>query len=199
MGVDEWLSSGNNVYAMISITGTLLTAANKEYWKTDEANLRLVANTWAKLIAENGVACCDCSCGNIAMMEWATKYINPDMLAQFKSQVYSATQYQGFAPSPIPNQPSQPSQPGEPSQPNHQGQSEDGSSSGTPEEQQAQAASTPGDEGDQSQSHEITEVSQQSQSENTGMPIAAVVGVVLLVSLIGVGYFKSSIMDFLRR
>ncbi|HEY0196361.1 MAG TPA: cobaltochelatase subunit CobN, partial [Methanobacterium sp.] len=220
IGVDQWLSSGNNAYAMISVTGTLLTAANKGYWKTDEATLRLVANTWANLIAQNGVACCDCSCGNIAMMKWATQYINPDLLAQFKSQIYAATRNEGFAPSPPnPSQPGQPSEPGqpepgepgqpepgepgqpEPGQPNQPGQSEQSESSAgtTPGEQQVSATTTPADAGDSGQkAHEISETGQQSSSQ-TGMPIAAIVGILLIVGLIGVGYFRTNIMDFLRK
>lgn len=210
IGVDEWLSSGNNAYAMISVTGTLLTAANKGYWNTDEATLRLVANTWANLIAQNGVACCDCSCGNIAMMKWATQYINPDILAQFKSQIYAATKNEGFAPSSTPNQPSQPGEPGQPSQPeqprepgqpNQPSQSEQSESTTgtTPGEQQVSAAATPADAGDQGKSHEINPVNQQNSSQNTGMPIAAIVGVLLIVGLIGVGYFRTNIMNFLRK
>jgi len=33
LGVSRWLSTGNRAYAMISITGTLLTAAHKGFWK----------------------------------------------------------------------------------------------------------------------------------------------------------------------
>jgi len=146
----------------------------------------------AQNVINNGVACCDCTCGNLAMMEWATKYISPDMLAQFKSQVYASTQYVGFAPSPTPNQPSAPSQPGEQSQPGQAEQS-GSSASTTPGEQQVSASSTPGEEGEQGKTHEITEVGQQSQSQNTGMPIAATIGVILLVGLVAVGYFRGRI------
>lgn len=75
LGVREWLS-GKNSYALISITGTMLQAAFEGHWRSDEATLRLLASTWAQAMAENGVACCDCSCGNIAMMEWAMQYLN---------------------------------------------------------------------------------------------------------------------------
>jgi cobaltochelatase CobN len=210
IGVDEWLSSGNNAYSMTSITGTLLTAAYNGYWQTDQATLRMVANTWAKMIIENGVACCDCSCGNIAMMEWVTQYINPDLLAQVKSQIYTATGYEGFAPStpvnpnqPVqptqpgqpsePGQPSQPGEPGQPGEPSQPGQSEESASSNagsTPGELQVSAATTPGDEGSQSsQAHEINPVNQQSSSQNTGMPIVATLAVIALVCLLAVGYF----------
>ena len=84
MGVTKWLESGANSYAMVSVAGTLLTAAYTGYWTTDTATLQLVANEWAKMVIAGGVACCDCSCGNIAMMKWATTYVNAESTGQFK-------------------------------------------------------------------------------------------------------------------
>lgn len=92
LGVTDWLHSGNNNYALISSTGTMLTAAYEGYWKTDSQTLTDIANTWANSIVANGVACCDCSCGNLAMMEWAVQYINADLLANLMKQLYTATQ-----------------------------------------------------------------------------------------------------------
>ncbi|MEW6189699.1 MAG: cobaltochelatase subunit CobN [Actinomycetota bacterium] len=91
LGVSEWLSQGNNAYAMISITGTLLTAAQKEFWQADEATLREIANTWASLIAQHGPSCCDCSCGNIAMMKWATSFVNSNLLLTLHQAILTAT------------------------------------------------------------------------------------------------------------
>ena len=72
LGVTDWLQSGNNNYAFISSAGTLLTAAYNGYWQTDKGTLENLATMWANSIIVNGVACCDCSCGNIAMLKWAT-------------------------------------------------------------------------------------------------------------------------------
>ena len=185
MGVTEFMESGNNAYAMTSMTGTMLTAAYEGYWKTDDATLSRVANEWAKMVIKNGVACCDCSCGNIAMMKWATNYINPDILAQFKSQLYTATQNEGFAPSSTQTDPNQGGQSGGSGQDTGQGQS----SSGTTPGEQVSAATTPGENGEQSKAHEINKVGEQSSSQ-TGMPIAATVGVIALVCLVAIGYFR---------
>jgi cobaltochelatase CobN len=43
MGVTSFLSSGNNAYAMISLTGTMLTAAFEGYWTPDACTLNMVA------------------------------------------------------------------------------------------------------------------------------------------------------------
>ncbi|WP_407379190.1 cobaltochelatase subunit CobN [Methanobrevibacter sp.] len=105
VGVNDWLKSGNNAYAFISSAGTLLTAAYEGYWQTDSNTLSDVANQWAQAVITNGVACCDCSCGNIAMMQWAVDFINPDLLAKFADQVFQATNHNFFNPANFQNNP----------------------------------------------------------------------------------------------
>ncbi len=190
-GITKWLSSGNNVYSMISFTGTLLTAAHKGSWQTDSATLTHVAQTWANLIAQNGVACCDCSCGNIAMMEWASQHVNPDLLSHLNAQLYKATHNPGFAPSSTPSQPEYQSS----SVPQSQGlssqlssQSMSRSTDGDGEQSQSEESLGPGDQGES----KAYEVSKQgiSSSSDSGLPIVAVIGVIALVCLIGLGYFR---------
>ncbi|MCL6635100.1 MAG: cobaltochelatase subunit CobN, partial [Peptococcaceae bacterium] len=52
LGVNTWLSQGNNSYALISVTGTMLTAAQKGFWQADAATLKEIANTWAKAVIQ---------------------------------------------------------------------------------------------------------------------------------------------------
>ncbi|WP_458406388.1 cobaltochelatase subunit CobN [Methanobrevibacter sp.] len=92
LGVKDWLMSGNNAYSLISMSGTMLTTIHDGYWNADKATISDIANTWAQATVQNGVACCDCSCGNIAMMQWAVQYVNPDILAQLLPKLYEATQ-----------------------------------------------------------------------------------------------------------
>ncbi len=96
LGVTDFLNNGYNSYAMISMTGTLLTAAHESKWKTDDDTLRKVANIWAQNVIDNGVACCDCSCGNVLMMDWSLKFINPDLMSRLKAKLYQATQDKRF-------------------------------------------------------------------------------------------------------
>jgi cobaltochelatase CobN len=91
LGVTEWLKSGNNAYSFISMGGTMLTSIKEGYWNADDATIRNIANSWAQATVTSGVACCDCSCGNIAMMQWAVQYVNPDILAQLLPKLYEAT------------------------------------------------------------------------------------------------------------
>lgn len=198
LGTKEWFNS-KNPYALISISGTLLTMAHEGYWKADAATLKLVTNTWANAIAQNGVACCDCSCGNIAMMKWATQYINPDILAQFNAQVYKSTMNPSFAPDPSNSE--TPKGQINTGQTSSGKQVETASSSGPSSDdnqQQSDAGQSPGDMGVQ-KAYEVSKSDANSGSSQTGMPIAAIVGVVLLVALIGVGYFRTDIMGWFKK
>ena len=97
IGVKDWLMSGNNAYSLISMSGTMLTTIHDGYWNADKATISDIANTWAQATVQNGVACCDCSCGNIAMMQWAVQYVNPDILAKLLPKLYEATKNPVFA------------------------------------------------------------------------------------------------------
>ena len=99
LGVKEWLKTGNNAYSLISLSGTMMTSAYEGYWDADDATLRDIANTWAEATIAKGVACCDCSCGNVAMMEWAMKYVNADLLAKLLPTLYNATLNPKFMPN----------------------------------------------------------------------------------------------------
>ncbi|MCK9150783.1 cobaltochelatase subunit CobN [Methanobacterium alcaliphilum] len=198
IGVNQFLNSADNTYALISMTGTLLEMAYKGIWKTDVNTLKLVANQWAQAAINNGVACCDCSCGNLAMMEWASQFINPNILAQFKSTIYAATQSASFAPSPTPN----PSQGGSPSsgsstpQSSESGSSSSDSSSSASESGSAgsdsnqekvdESQTTPGESGEKA--YEVSE-SSSGASTKSDMPIYAILGLVCLIGLFGAGYY----------
>lgn len=198
LGTMEWFQT-KNPYALISVTGTLLTAAHQGYWKADQATLQLIANTWSGMIATNGVACCDCSCGNLAMIEWATQYINPDILAQFNARMYSATMNPSFAPNSIdslnPSESVPSQQEGQVS--GEQTEISDNPSNGGHQEQ-SDASVNPGDQRQQ-KSYEVSKSDASSNPSQTGLPIAAIIGVVLLIGLIGVGYFRSDLIKWFRK
>jgi len=202
MGVTQFLSSGNNAYSMISLTGAMLTAAFEGYWTPDAATMNLVANTWAQMIAANGVACCDCSCANLAMMKWASSFVNTDLLAQLNAQFYEATQQAQFAPGETPTPTPNP-QPGQPS-PGSQGttgtSSSESSSAGDAagQEEESPSSASPGEEGE-SKAYEVNKSESSGGFSETGLPLIAVFGVLLLVGLVGLGYFRNSILGWFRK
>ncbi|MGQ9558296.1 MAG: cobaltochelatase subunit CobN [Desulfurispora sp.] len=91
LGLKEWFNQQNRGYSLIEITGTMLTAAHKGFWQTDRATLKQIADTWARAIIQNGAACCDCSCGNLQMMRWASTLVDANLLSQLTSRLEQAT------------------------------------------------------------------------------------------------------------
>ncbi|MGE4395341.1 MAG: cobaltochelatase subunit CobN [Methanobacteriales archaeon] len=207
IGVTSWLSTGQNVYSMIKITGTLLEMAHRGYWKADAATLQLVANTWASMISSYGVSCCDCSCGNIAMIQWAMGYVNPNLLSGVKTKLYGATQNSAFAPTGTPGAPGSPGQPGTPGStgqagptPGYTGGPGIGSQAGSPGIEGVVAAggaaagatgAVTGAGQGPGASGRVYEVSKAGgmPGASSGLPVYAVAGVIVLVVLVGVGYF----------
>ncbi|BDH79645.1 MAG TPA: DUF3344 domain-containing protein [Methanothermobacter sp.] len=202
IGTTAWLSTGNRAYAMISATGTMLNLIYLGYWKVDENTLRSISNMWASTISEYGVSCCDCSCGNIAMIQWAMGYVNPNLLSQVKAKIYGATQNSAFAPTGSPGIPGQPGVPGTPGQPSPGTASQPGVSPGYTGGQgraggqtgsgagSAQGVAAAGGAGPRSsgRAYEVSKVGGMSGA-SAGLPVYAIVGVLVLVVLVGVGYF----------
>ncbi len=188
LGVDKFLENGNNAYAKVSISGTMLTAAYNGQWKASKADLQVVANSLAQMVIAHGVACCDCSCGNIAMLKWATQFVNPDMLAQFNQQLYSATQNSAFGTTSQQQSNSQQSQAQSQGEQSSSSQSQSSSTAGPGEDS---GKSTSDQSSDNGKSYEINPQNKQNSSSQTGMPIYAILGVIMVVGLLGWGYFRS--------
>ncbi|MDI6821772.1 MAG: cobaltochelatase subunit CobN [Actinomycetota bacterium] len=253
LGVSEWLSQGKNAYAMISITGTLLTAAQKGFWQADEVTLKEIANTWANLIAQHGPSCCDCSCGNIAMMKWATSFVNSNLLLALHQALLTATGQSILTPEqleallPKPEQPPvvSPGHPPETSAPTTPVTRETPAGiaampgiqealrevveaaamapvvspgtrpSETPRAYAAQVsppisagetpaeagkAPSPGPSAGEKRAYEVKKAGVGTPAPGRGwIPLAAILGVLLFVSLGVIGYFKESILAFLIR
>ena len=220
LGVKDWLMSGNNAYSMISMSGTLLTTIHDGYWNADKATISDIANTWAQATVQNGVACCDCSCGNIAMMQWAVQYVNPDILAQLLPKLYEATKNPVFknntqSPQP-PETESQTNQKEASTQNPVEGSTSSAtvatnSSSSTATQSNPQSGDNPqGDafssvgagsesvQAGQSQSEgadvkksvEINPITSQSASE-VGLSIAAVIAILVMIMVVAFGYFRN--------
>ena len=218
LGVKDWLMSGNNAYSLISMSGTMLTTIHEGYWNADESTVRDIANTWAQATVQNGVACCDCSCGNIAMMQWAVQYVNPDISAQLLPKLYQATKNPVFlnnTQSTVPpefqtndNQKEASTQnPTEGSTSsstiksnssstnnnvaqNGDGQGEAFSNVGEGSEA-AQAGSSSSEGADVIKSVEINPITSQSASE-VGLSIVAVLAILCLIMVVAVGYFRDN-------
>ena len=218
LGVKDWLMSGNNAYSLISMSGTMLTIIHEGYWDASDATISDIANTWAQATVQNGVACCDCSCGNIAMMQWAVQYVNPDILAQLLSKLYEATknpvflnntqstvppesqttdsQKEASAQNPVEGSlssstiKSNSSSTSDSHAQNGDSQGDAFSNVGAGNEA-AQAGSSSAEGADVKKSVEINPITSQSASE-VGLSIVAVLVILCLIMVIAVGYFRDN-------
>ncbi len=215
LGVTDWLNTGNNNYAFISSAGTMLTAAYEGYWNSNDQTLSSLANSWANAVVQSGVACCDCSCGNIAMMQWAVQYINADLLSQLNKQLYEATQNPIFLQKiPDSNNPNQQNPSDDVSNSDEQNSEntnaignstlfsnsatngassygESGNIGVEASEISAASSNSPSDGSENSgNAHEIHKSSSTQKTSKTAMSIPALIAVVLLVVIFAAGYFK---------
>ena len=188
LGMNEWFTK-NNPFSQQAMAAIMLDAIRRGDWKTDMSVVRDLANVMARNVIANGMACCDCTCANLANLKWATQYLNADMLAQFNAQVYQSTGNPSFAPSQTPSQP-QSSPQGNSDGSDVHATSESSGASGEVGEQSQDESYSPGEEGE-GKAYEVSQQSSSASSES-GLPIAAVVSVILLVCLVGVGYFRGN-------
>ena len=218
IGVNEWLMSGNNAYSLISMSGTMLTTIHDGYWNADKATISNIANTWAQATIQNGVACCDCSCGNIAMMQWAVQYVNPDILAQLLPKLYDATKNPVFKNNTESTQPPESESDKNQKEASTQNPVEGSTSSSTVRtnssstttqstaqsgdnaqgeafsnvgagSESVQAGSSSAEGADVKKSIEINPITSQSASE-VGLSIIAVLAILCLIMVVAVGYFR---------
>nr|WP_279383482.1 cobaltochelatase subunit CobN [Methanobacterium formicicum] len=186
LGMNEWFTR-NNPYAQQAMAAILLDSIRRGDWKADANVVNDLVNVLAQNVINNGIACCDCTCANLANMKWAAQYLNVDILAQFNQQIYKTTGNPGFAPSQ-----SQPqSSPAQSGGTTTQVASESSGSAGGAGEQSTEESASPGEEGE-GKAYEISPQSSSSGTSESGLPIAAIVGVIALVSLVGLGYFRGT-------
>lgn len=220
IGVKDWLMKGNNAYSLISMSGTMLTTIHKGYWNADDEIIRDIANTWAQATVQNGVACCDCSCGNIAMMQWAVQYVNPDILAQLLPKLYDATKNPKFKNNTQSTQPPESDTNENQKEASTQNPVEGSNSSSTiktnstttttqtnaqngengygeafsnvgENSQSPQAGQSSLEGADVKKSVEINPITSQSASE-VGLSVLAVLAILCLIMVVAVGYFRDS-------
>lgn len=213
LGIEKWFKE-NNPYSEQAIHARLMDAARKNYWNADTSTKQDLANRWAESIVQNGVSCCDCSCGNVALMSWAMQYVNPDLLSKLLPVLYDATYEPSFlnnsqnsdkpdtAPSTnitnsntndaINSDVSNPSNIGEDSSSLGVGTQFDSQSSNQNSDQSPNQSS---EEGDSGKASEVSIHENNAVNKQVNMPIALIVCVLLILVLFVVGYYKKKDKD----
>jgi len=123
------------------------------------------------------------------------QYLNPDLFSRVREKLYAATKNSAFAPSAdggsTPTAPSNPGQPQAPGtspdngEPHHQGSQGSDVSTSTPGVEAATHSSAGENKG---KAYEVSSTSGSPKPE-TGLQVYAIVGIVAIVGLLGLGYF----------
>lgn len=189
-----------NPYAYVSMLGWMMEAVRRDMWQADKATLTELANQYIQYTKQYGVVCCHHTCGNLDFTNFVVvgSTLSTQQLQEFAAIMEAATGKTVTIGST-----------GTPSQPTGSASSQGASSSagassgshpatesgaqGTSESQfESQSAQTAGSDG----SSKTYEVSQKSSSApESSMPIVAILGVIILVGLVGFGYFRGTMKN----
>lgn len=189
-----------NPYAYTSMLGWMLEANRRNMWNADKATLTELANQYITYSTKYGVTCCHHTCANMAFNQFVVmgSSLSMSQLQQFANTLKEATGQTVTVGSQ--GKPSQ--QTGGSTGSGRQSDSSVGGDSASGKQNQEQsaaqsdAAQSPGSQGSQ-KAYEVTQSSQNSGQSNT--PAFAIVGVILLLCLVGVGYFRNDLLGFFRR
>ncbi|MEN4007024.1 MAG: cobaltochelatase subunit CobN [Methanobacteriaceae archaeon] len=180
-----------------SMVGWVMEAARRGTWQADSRLLTALGNRYITLVNQFGVTCCHHTCANMAFNQFVVmgSSLSLDQLQQFANTLRGATGRTVDVGTPG-QQPS-PAAPGMRAAPATPGQQPSPATPGT-EVRAAEAGEQPGEGeiGDQGQrAYEV--IAGNQGLGQPSMPAVAIVGVILLICLIAVGYFKAEILRLL--
>lgn len=187
-----------NPHAFKSLAAWALEAARRGMWNPSAATLTQLKDLYIKANIKYGVTCCHHTCANMDFNQFVVMGSSLSMaqLQQFADIIQKATGKavtvgsQGTPPKPNSGSVSTSGQ-------SDSSAGEDAASGKQNQEQsvsQSEVSQSPSSEGSQ-KAYEVTKGSQGSGQSST--PTAAIVGVILLICLVGVGYFRADILSIL--
>ncbi len=197
LGLNEYFNT-NNPYAKQSILARMVETIRKGYWNPSAKVKTALINEFIQSVNEYGVTCCHHTCGNLVLNQMM---VTGSSLSVEQLQEYVTTFGTATGQNLDLGTPGSTPQSGSP-----QATSVVSSSAGTSSESQpttevgaqdvsesqstAESAQTAGDDGS-SKSYEVSEKG--VSSPQSSMPIFAILGVLILVCLLGFGYFRGAI------
>ena len=174
-------------YGMESMLGWSLEAARRNMWQPSSQMHKDLANTYIDTTVKYGVTCCHHTCGNIVFNQWVIQMssLDSNTLQQYAATMNSATNM-GLVSQGNPSNPSSNS-----GQSSSKGQANSVNSPGATlsATKVDSSSSNSAGAGTGSSAHEISTVNPQNSSKSSGMPIYAIIGVIILLGIFGAGYF----------
>jgi cobaltochelatase CobN len=199
-----------NPYAYTSMLGWMLEANRRNMWSADKATLTELANQYINYANQYGVTCCHHTCANIDFSNFVvmSSSLSTAQLKQFADMMNKATSQTLTVDSKGANSQNENS---------GKGQSSTGKSSGsigssgsgvgsvgavavTTATKSASSSSNSASVASGSKNtYEVSKANSSSASGSSGVPIWAIVGVISILCLLGVGYFKKDILNLLKQ
>jgi len=196
-------TSDYQAFSTQSMIGWVMEAARRGMWNNaDSSTLAALSDNYIRSTVEYGVSCCHHTCANMAFNQYvmSSSSLSLNTIQQFAEILMAATGRDMGVPL---NPGVDPSIPVEttPASPEvvNDGLSSAGSSSSPGESKAAEAVIE--DQAGLSDSQQAYEVSKAegSSASSSGVPMAAIVGVILVIALVGAGYFKNDLLNYFRR
>ncbi|MEW6386372.1 MAG: cobaltochelatase subunit CobN [Thermodesulfobacteriota bacterium] len=75
LDLKKMFRDAKNLFAYQSLLARMLETVRKDYWKPDKAVMETLAREYAQTVQEVGLACCDHTCNNPLLTEFATKVL----------------------------------------------------------------------------------------------------------------------------
>ncbi|MDY9923312.1 cobaltochelatase subunit CobN [Methanobacterium sp.] len=194
LGLKEYFNT-NNPYAKQSMLARMVETIRKGYWNPSAEVKTALINEFIQSVNTYGVTCCHHTCGNLVLNQMMVtgSSLSMEQLQQYAA-AFASTTGQSLnlgTPGSTPQSASAQSTSGASSSVGDSSGSEAATKSGSQSSSTSQSASeTAGTDGT-SKSYEVSENS--SASPQSSMPIVAIVGVLILVGLVGFGYFRGTI------
>ena len=208
LGMKEFFDT-NNPNAKQSMIATMVDAIRKGYWNPSTEVKTQLANEYIESVIKYGVTCCHHTCANMDLSEFM---VTGSSLSQAQLQQF-ADAFEGATGKTI----EVPGTPGEQTEPNpgtvtpgtdvpggedrEQNTNPNQGTISPGETSTVQAATTEAGQTSDSNSqsaHEISQVNEQNSSQSN-TPLVAIIGVILLMCLVGIGYFRNDIMERIRK
>ncbi len=195
LGLKEFFNA-NNPYARQSMMARMVETIRKGYWNPSAEVKTALINEFIQSVNTYGVTCCHHTCGNLVLNQMM---VNGSSLSMEQLQQYAAAFASATSKSLNLGTPGSTPQSGSSQATSGVSASSVGASSGSEPNTESGSQSSESQSTSQSAgtdgsptSYEVSEKSSTS-SPQSSMPIAAIVGVLILVGLVGFGYFKGAI------
>jgi cobaltochelatase CobN len=72
LGIKDLFRKSKNMWAYQSVVARMLETVRKQYWKPEQKVIEKLAEEYARSVQEVGLACCDHTCNNPQLTEFAT-------------------------------------------------------------------------------------------------------------------------------